>query len=750
MPTLADFDAAMLQVGRSVPAVQRLGGGTIALAGPRQPWRVVGQTAVVYQLNQPSGSALALRCPIGDPEVIDPVLGERYRALASDPAVAPLRRSGGPLLGGLVYFPEGLSLAAGEFRSISHPVMVMEWVKGPTLLAAVDRACREEETEVLAALAEAWVGAIGRLAQAGFTHGDLVADNVMIRPSGGIALVDYDTCSWPEAPATRRSASGAPIQAGIEALPPGYAHPSGAVPPLAHRDDFPALVIYISLHLLGRWPRLRRQAGDRPGTNGGVLLFAGADLADPARSQLVRSIHGLEDPVATRLLTTLLRAAEGPISAVPPLPEAVAELRMSSSRAGTERGSRAAWQPERLATRADAWPSVPNRSQPPDRGREWERERVDLAPTELLPALERPGRPRQAADWNVPARPRGGGGGDSNYRLEPGDPLERQLQLTRLNSLLLAGDEAAAERFWHESGLATDREAVRELGTRIGDIRRRRILDEARAAVEAGDAEAFVRSWNEGGLDHYQPAASLRPLVESARRRSNGPEQLRSALKAKDIAAVVRLWPEVRTDPRAAPEAVRVHALIGEHVGAAIAAARRRDDDDALVLAVREADEVGIAVDETARRAARAARDRIETRAALRAALAVNDQTMLASLSLSGRLADLGPIEPAVGRAVKRAMAWPHLERALHADDDAEIRATYTELFDEPGALTPEQRARVELARLRLGWLEQVRRAIKNRDTRTLRTALGKPPPGAEGFLTRVERTRIGRLTAEG
>lgn len=746
MPTLADFDAAMLQGGRSVPAVQRLGGGTIALAAPRQPWRVVGQTAVVYQLSQPSGSALALRCPIGDPEVIDPVLGERYRALGSDPTVAPLRRSGGPLLGGLIYFPEGLILPAGEFRSISHPVMVMEWVKGPTLLAAVDRACREEETEVLAALAEAWVAAMTRLAQAGFSHGDLVADNVMIRPSGGIALVDYDTCSWPDAITTRRSPASAPIQAGIEARPPGYAHPSGTVPPLAHRDDYPALVIYTSLQLLSRWPRLRRQAGDRPTTNGGALLFSGADLADPARSQLIRSIHGLEDPVATRLLTTLLRAGDGPIGAVPPLPEVVAELRMTSSRTATERGwSRAAWQPERLATRTEARPAAPPSGQPHSRDDLDFLPRDDPARTEVLPALARPSRPRQAADWNAPSPPRGGGS-----RPEPADPLERQLQLTRLNSLLLAGDEAAAERFWHESGLASDREAVHELGSRIGDIRRRRLLEEARAAVEAGDAEAFVRSWNEGGLDQYQPAASLRPLVESARRRSNGPEQLRSALDTRDIAAVVRLWPELRTDPRAAPDAVRVHTLIGEHVGAAITAARRRDDDDALVRAVREADEVGIAVDETARRAARAARERIETRAALRAALAVNDQTTLASLSLSGRLADLGPTEPAVGRAVKRAMAWPHLERALHADDDAEIRATYDELFDEPGALTPEQRARVELARLRLGWLEQVRRAIQQRDTRTLRTALGKPPPGAEGFLTRVERTRIGRLTTSG
>jgi hypothetical protein len=212
---------------------------------------------------------------------------------------------------------------------------------------------------------------------------------------------------------------------------------------------------------------------------------------------------------------------------------------------------------------------------------------------------------------------------------------------------------------------------------------------------------------------------------------------------------VVRLWPELRTDPRAAPQAVRVHALLAEQAAARIAAALRRGDDDALLAAVGEAEAAGIAIDQTARRAARIARERLETRHALRAALAVNDRTTLATLALSGRLAELGPLEPAVGRAVKRAMAWPHLERALHADDDAEIRASYdAELFDEAGTLTPEQRARVELARFRLGWLEQVRTALRKRDALALRTVLGKPPPGAESYLTTVERNRIGRLMA--
>ena len=61
MPTLAALDDAMLRPGRAVPAVNRLGGGAIAMAGADQPWRMVGATAVVYQLRQPSGRVFALR-----------------------------------------------------------------------------------------------------------------------------------------------------------------------------------------------------------------------------------------------------------------------------------------------------------------------------------------------------------------------------------------------------------------------------------------------------------------------------------------------------------------------------------------------------------------------------------------------------------------------------------------------------------------------------------------------------------------
>ena len=51
------------------PGQNRLGGGTITMAGSQQPWRVAGAESVVYQLRQSNGRSLGTlpeRCRPGD------------------------------------------------------------------------------------------------------------------------------------------------------------------------------------------------------------------------------------------------------------------------------------------------------------------------------------------------------------------------------------------------------------------------------------------------------------------------------------------------------------------------------------------------------------------------------------------------------------------------------------------------------------------------------------------------------------
>jgi hypothetical protein len=658
MPTLTLLDDAMLRPGRMVPAVNRLGGGTIAMAGSTQPWRVVGEEAAIYQLRQPSGRVIALRCFLADE--LEPTLDDRYRGLASDQALRRLRSAPhAPIVGGLTYLPEGMTFPAADFRSVHLPVVAMEWVMGPTLLAAADRACRAADGPYLAALGAAWLTMIDALAEVEFAHGDLTGDNAMVRPGEGITLVDYDTASWPGSPKPPASHGH-----------PGHLHPRGRSSRPERRDDFPALLVYTSLRVLAQWPELRAEHGDPPSKLGGVLLFSAKDLANPDGSILFGKLRVIDDPEVQALIGILREACLVKTDHVPPFREAV-----------------------------DAAVNV----------------------ARSLPAA------RPSASF---------------------DARERQQRLTRLNSLLLAGDEEAARRFWRSSGLRDDPEAARELGARMAEIERQRALREARQAAEAGDARGVVAAWEREGLAEHPAAAPMRPLVESAKRRADAVERLRIALESGDAAAVGALWPEVRGDPAGSRYAIQAIEVLSKLMGAAIAGAIERGDDAGIVAAVRDAEGQGLAVGTAARRAARAAANRLRVRRELDNALRNDDRETLASLALSGHLEELGNLPQTTIRAIVRALHWPLLMRALDGDDDLVIALAFDpDVFDDASGLSAADRERIDLAQERLRWLDVTRRAIRQRDAGTLHTLLEEIPEGADRRLTRVERDRIMRLT---
>ncbi|MFL5762025.1 MAG: hypothetical protein ACJ789_20190 [Thermomicrobiales bacterium] len=659
MPNLSTLDDAMLHPGRLVPAVNRLGGGAIALAGTNTPWRVIGTENVVYQLRQPSGGVLALRCRRSDDP--DPALAERYRAFGNDPLIKRLRGvASTPIVGNVSYLTDGLTLPAAELKSQHLPVVAMEWVMGPTLLAATDRACRAGDHTYLTALAGAWLTALEAISTAGFVHGNLTSDNAVVRPGAGIALVDYDTATWSGSPPARRDEAAA-----------AYCHPSGDARSDDRRDRFAALVVYTSLRILADWPALRNDYGDPPTEPNGGLLFKARDLAEPDASPLFGALR-VNDDVETRALIGVLReATRTPADEVPPLFEVV----------------------------------------------------------EMVASLTRDKRSK---------------------RLRPtSDPRERQRRLTRLNSLLLAGDDEAARQFWRASGLEHDPEAIREVGARIAEIERRRRLRETRDAAVTGDSAAVLDLWEKGQLDDFRPAAPLKSVVESAKRRSESIERLQAAISRRDAATVIDLWPEVRSDPAVSRHAMEVHALMVESLGGEFAKAIECEDDDALLTATKRSETAGIAVDIVHRQAARAAGERIKIRQELHRAIAEDDREALAALAISGRLERIGEVMQQHMHVVVRALAWPRLLRALESDDDTAIYTAYDgELFALPDSLSQQQRARIDLARRRLSWLQAVRSALRNRDTPVLRAALADTPPGAETRLSEVERVRIERLTS--
>ena len=149
---------------------------------------------------------------------------------------------------------------------MTAPLMAMERVPGRTLIQTVDRLCRERQAEPLALLADAWLATATTLEEAGFVHGDLAPDNLIVRPDGSIALVDLDTATWPVArrrPRPQRRATR------------GYAHPRGA--PLRPCPARPVPRARSSGRHCASWPgipSLRERWGDRPDQDGAALLWS--------------------------------------------------------------------------------------------------------------------------------------------------------------------------------------------------------------------------------------------------------------------------------------------------------------------------------------------------------------------------------------------------------------------------------------------------------------------------------------------
>jgi hypothetical protein len=244
------------------------------------------------------------------------------------------------------------------------------------------------------------------------------------------------------------------------------------------------------------------------------------------------------------------------------------------------------------------------------------------------------------------------------------------------------------------------------------------------------------------------PDASHTTTIAERDRRRAAARQVAAAVAARDTAAAVRLWEESRAVPEVATYAASVHLLVAHDASAAVDRALRRHDDDGLIAAVAQAELLGVAPSPEARTALRAARKRTTARAALRDALERGDLRALAGLACSGQLNCLGRLESPQARAIERARAWPALERALASDDDNAIAsAADPSLWREEGTLPPAANDRLDLARRRLRWLDDVRGALRRRDDTALRGLLTTAPPGADARLTDVERRRISRVS---
>lgn len=631
MPSLTHYDQLMLRGSRTLPVINRLGGGAVATVSEGQPWRVVGDTSVVYQLRQPNGRLVALRCFLADS--VDERLATRYRALAAEGATGTLQAvESSPIVGGITYAGEGITETLDDFRSLAYPVVSMEWVMGPTLMAAVHRAAAARDGATLARHAEGWRAACIACAEIGFVHGDLHGDNVIVRQAQAMTFVDYDTALWPGAPSTPSPTSN-----------PAYRHPRGATTDAVRRDEFAAFVIYASLRILSRWPELRDDHGDPPQERGGALLFRPRDLASPDGSALFGKIRVLDDPFVQSLGGILRETCRGKPDETPSFVDALAMANNVARRVAPVQTSAAQGSSERRTR-------VSNLTDGANRGR-----RADDRPDTSWPTRPPPAPP-------APVRPDAGG-------------PARQASADRMRLALDAGDLATAERQWLD---LKDSAEGGPFSVALSELRSTAVRSAVRDALIKRDDSLLFEAVGQATARGVPLSIESRREARAAGLRLDIEFELGRALESDDGPALVDLALSGDLDelPELNDETARriVAALTIAHLVRALAT-----EDDGVILQACTAETLsdGAGLTEGQRRRVELARRRVEWRADLRDALRTRDTGAVATLHVhapEGAIAALGETDRRrVARIQGHAEAVAELRRAVDAGDDPGI-----------------------------------------------------------------------------
>lgn len=272
MATINEIDAAFHDPARRAPVVSRLGGGDIARTASGAPWRVLGQEHAIYALRQASGQVLGLRVPLTAGAASAERLAH-WEALAQADSLAGLRVAGGPLPAMLRVDRAGVLLTPTSGSPIPTPVIVMEYFGGGSLRQAVTDAVQRGDRKGLSRLARGMAMLALGLERAGFDHGNLTPETVMLREDGRFGLIGLGGAWWPDAPGDA---------------------------PRANRDRPMTMLLFTELLALAAEPSLPSEAPWH-----GALVLSEADLTHPDASRVLERWVASPDPLAAAAAGTV-------------------------------------------------------------------------------------------------------------------------------------------------------------------------------------------------------------------------------------------------------------------------------------------------------------------------------------------------------------------------------------------------------------------------------------------------------------
>lgn len=204
-----------------------------------------------------------------------------------------------PILTSYRFFSPGLLLEPSDDEteilgtSFITPILLMGWVEGKPLGDYLETCKLDSDFAGLRTVFKRWLELCREMLRLGIAHGDITANNVMVRSSdGAFVLVDYDDL-W---------ISGVPHSSGEIPSTPGYQHPREKPRRYAQRmDDFSLLVMAVSLAVLAEDPA-EFNSSDQP-------YFNPTTIADSESSKFIRA-RSVKDSQALVYVNLLERALQ--------------------------------------------------------------------------------------------------------------------------------------------------------------------------------------------------------------------------------------------------------------------------------------------------------------------------------------------------------------------------------------------------------------------------------------------------------
>ena len=264
-PLISEYVKAIQDAGDNLEELAHL---TPVLDDHGEPYRSSGAFAVVFKMQDKStGKYYALKCFTEEQEG----RADAYRQIADE-----LDMVDSPYITSVKYMEKELFVDS-QCEEDEFPVLLMDWVEGETMETYISsNYCNQYAMSMLCyrfGKMAAW------LRTQSFAHGDIKPDNIIVRPDGSLALVDYDGMFVPSMKGCKSPTIGTK----------DFSHPLRTMDDFDETiDDFSLASIALSLKAISMKSTLLDiyGASDR-------LLFSENDYRTPSNSKVISALQGL-------------------------------------------------------------------------------------------------------------------------------------------------------------------------------------------------------------------------------------------------------------------------------------------------------------------------------------------------------------------------------------------------------------------------------------------------------------------------